>query len=424
MSDRESPVDVAVASLILCAQKNVAAGTASQAALDSILEQIELLKKNLEGGTVPIAEGLANLTKHVEVASASSRDSASALQRETSTFTSIVSEKFAAYEEFSNDQQPDVVSSSADGALSHELRNRSLLHLIYDQLLHDGYLDIASEVATHTTDVSDCAKRQQYVELHDMLRCILDRDVAKPIEWCKEFLSQAEALQKRNGSSPDIPRLHQDILTDGVADLCFELHWLRALSLVMGGRRSDAVEFVRREVTPLTRSCRSKRSKVNQLLTSMVFMGGSTQVPSAPYEWLGPTSATKVWQRTALKFMVTWCARYQMADRPALELCVEAGHHVYPLLHKYMALPFRSDDAALQLESMPRDLTFHSWVCCPVTHVLATKADDDNPPVLLPCGHVFSEHALRSLGRYGSHRIKCAYCPLETDRSMCVRLKI
>ncbi|KAF7682612.1 LisH domain-containing protein C29A3.03c [Astathelohania contejeani] len=65
---------------------------------------------------------------------------------------------------------------------------------------------------------------------------------------------------------------------------------------------------------------------------------------------------------------------------------------------------------------------YHSLFICPV---LKTVCGEDNPPILLSCGHVISYIAVMKLSRNGTMpRHKCPYCPQECtkEENVCIKL--
>ena len=61
---------------------------------------------------------------------------------------------------------------------------------------------------------------------------------------------------------------------------------------------------------------------------------------------------------------------------------------------------------------LDKKFNFHNLIVCPVTKEICTN---DNPPVLLNCGHVISDSSAKKLAKMDSqgrkNNFKCPICP-------------
>lgn len=116
--------------------------------------------------------------------------------------------------------------------------------------------------------------------------------------------------------------------------------------------------------------------------------------------------------------------------RSALSRAIEAGRGIAPRLDKVARVVREAAPEAagafasgseLPVEArVPDGLLAHSVFVCPVTR---QQCGPDEPPVLLPCGHLVSEPAVRSLLARGD-RFACPLCMQPARGAQCVTLDI
>lgn len=72
----------------------------------------------------------------------------------------------------------------------------------------------------------------------------------------------------------------------------------------------------------------------------------------------------------------------------------------------------------MELE-LGREFVFHSIFACPVSR---EQSSSDNPPTMLPCGHVLCRLSIMRLAKHSARTFKCPYCPAEASVSSCKQL--
>ena len=67
---------------------------------------------------------------------------------------------------------------------------------------------------------------------------------------------------------------------------------------------------------------------------------------------------------------------------------------------------------------VPVSLERHSTFVCPISKEITTE---ENPPMLLVCGHVISRDSMVHIKRH-NERLKCPYCPAEMTTLETIRV--
>ncbi|CAI5536023.1 unnamed protein product [Closterium sp. Naga37s-1] len=204
---------------------------------------------------------------------------------------------------------------------------------------------------------------------------------------------------------------------------------------------------------------------IQRLMCALLWVG---RLNLSPYADLLPLTAAH-WDQIAARFTADYCAVecLESAESP-LAVVVAAGGEALPMLTKLAALLNHSsgigggisraggsttttattagtaasiptapgtsaagatggsrrvardwqgmEQLPVEIE-LPRAFHFHSIFACPVSREPASHPD--NPPVLLPCGHVVCRASVLKLAKGATRPFKCPYCPLETTPLDC-----
>ncbi len=101
-----------------------------------------------------------------------------------------------------------------------------------------------------------------------------------------------------------------------------------------------------------------------------------------------------------------------------MSTCRTFPHPVLPTIpHQGMGVNV-DEELPVELE-LGKEFVFHSIFACPVSREQSTN---DNPPTMLPCGHVLCRMSIVRLVKQTTGMFKCPYCPAEGKMSECKQL--
>ncbi|KAM0284251.1 hypothetical protein ACHAQH_002041 [Verticillium albo-atrum] len=152
------------------------------------------------------------------------------------------------------------------------------------------------------------------------------------------------------------------------------------------------------------------RPDIQRLTCALLY---APNLASSPYASLFAPSNT-IFDDVATSFTREFCSLLGLSAESPLYLAATAGSIALPQLLKFTNYVQASrtewtTENELAFETpLPRSMVYHPIFVCPVSKEQSTE---QNPPMLLPCGHVICKESLHRLAK-GS-RFKCPYCPSE-----------
>uniref|UniRef100_A0A0N5AV19 LisH domain-containing protein n=1 Tax=Syphacia muris TaxID=451379 RepID=A0A0N5AV19_9BILA len=222
------------------------------------------------------------------------------------------------------------------------------------------------------------------VQARQLIDAFSRKDVAPALEWLTANAPQEEGL-------------------------IFDLQKQQFIKYLQEGEKIKALEY--------TRQLANRADEVGSLMWAMV-----VKDPEKRYPQLFNQS---VWHQLELRL-----ARVLSQSDNYLNQILETGIKAVPSLITLRAMManrrpeslFHGDELPIEVE-VPCHI--HSVFSCPILKAQCTEA---NPPMRLNCGHVISRDALQKLvqnGRfanpahisasYNHSRLKCPYCPIESN---------
>ncbi|KAL2198906.1 CTLH/CRA C-terminal to lish motif domain-containing protein [Corynascus similis CBS 632.67] len=258
---------------------------------------------------------------------------------------------------------------------------------------HGDEYDLSS---LHSQELQD-----KFAQMYTILQHLKVKNLLPAIDWARSNSAELEA----RGSN-----------------LEFELSKLQYVWLFQGptvnnlpddehNGRSGALAYARQHFGRF--QARHLR-EIQQLASAMVF---APNLQDSPYH--DTFAISDAFTDVATSFTREFCSLLGLSAESPLYLAVTAGALALPRLMKYM-LATRSKGTEwttaeeLPFETpLPQSMLFHSIFVCPVSKEQTTK---DNPPMVIPCGHMLAEETLKKLSRgTKGTRFKCPYCPSEAS---------
>ncbi|KAG9243316.1 CTLH/CRA C-terminal to lish motif domain-containing protein [Calycina marina] len=151
--------------------------------------------------------------------------------------------------------------------------------------------------------------------------------------------------------------------------------------------------------------------EIQQLATAMIY---AQNLRSSPYHHTFSSSSS--WSDVCTSFTREFCSLLGLSAESPLYIAATAGAVALPALLK-LALIVREkrtewttkDELPVEIP-LPSSMIFHAIFVCPVSKEQTT---DNNPPMMMPCGHVVAKESLNRLSKGG--KFKCPYCPNESQ---------
>lgn len=195
--------------------------------------------------------------------------------------------------------------------------------------------------------------------------------------------------------------------------LLFLLHKVKFVRILKSHNTSEAVKYAKEHFEPFTEL---EKPEIERLMGALIFAGNLSE---SPYRDLSlPDFESQLFRHISAE--ACRCIGLPLAS--SFETVVTAGIQAVPQL--IQAVPLLQDQLwktqfPVEMRLSP-ELHFHSLFVCPVTKEVTGT---DNPPMLLPCGHVISRHALESLAKSSARgKLKCPTCPVESGSKDAMQL--
>ncbi|KAK2742484.1 hypothetical protein FQN57_005375 [Myotisia sp. PD_48] len=244
-------------------------------------------------------------------------------------------------------------------------------------------------------ELQDGEMRSKFILMYQILNEIThDQNLLPAIMWARDHRKELDA----RGSN-----------------LEFELCRLQFIWLIHGGKepvppilgRKQALDYARREFDGFqTRYL----NEIKQLMGAVAF---APNLEESPYATV--FHGSHAWDDVIRSFTAEFCALLRLSAESPLYIAATAGAIALPTLLKLQTIMKEkrtewTSQNELPVEiPLPPSYQYHSIFVCPVSKEQTT---DNNPPMLMPCGHIIARESLMRLSK--NSRFKCPYCPSES----------
>ncbi|KAJ5893389.1 hypothetical protein N7495_005080 [Penicillium taxi] len=236
--------------------------------------------------------------------------------------------------------------------------------------------------------------RKQFAAMYYVLHEMKENNNLRPaIQWSQE---NREALEARGSNLEfELCRLQFVWLFHGETHNSDIRNWQSALNYSRQSFQHLVPRYLR---------------EIQQLTGAMAFCAN---LKGSPYNHI--FNNPSAWDDVAQSFTREFCSLLGLSADSPLYIAATAGAIALPTLLKLQTImkakhtEWTSENELPVEISLPPSYLFHSIFVCPVSKEQAT---DDNPPMMMPCGHVIAEESLRRISK--GNRFKCPYCPSES----------
>ncbi|KAI9125114.1 hypothetical protein K1719_003730 [Acacia pycnantha] len=206
-----------------------------------------------------------------------------------------------------------------------------------------------------------------------------------------------------------------DKLSEHGSALLLKLHSMEYLETVRSGNTDEAVDYARAKLAPFAST---HMDDVQKVMVCILWRG---KLDQCPY----PELVSPNWDWLVEDFKKEFCNLLDQSSNGSLSMTVEAGAEALPPLLKFLNVMAGKRQEWQTMTQLPipveldRKFHFHSIFICPVSKEPSTE---DNPPMLMSCGHVLCKQSIAKMSKNSTKSFKCPYCPSDIDAAQCMQL--
>ncbi len=299
-----------------------------------------------------------------------------------------------------------------------------LAQIIANHLIREGKFRVAESFVKESGIDIPVELKQQFSEMFHILQQMHspgDGDVVMEDVTMQATFSNAAVDATNANFEPALHwvQRHTVQLNRMDSTLEFALHKCRYLQVLRVGV-DEAILYSRMH---LSKFMDDHAHEVQRLMGAVLYR---TRLATSPYsDYCSPALYSEV----VTQFVRDFCSMLGLPSEPPLQVAIQVGTMALPTLHKMSTI--MKDKSGLewsQQGELPVEISladrhrYHSIFACPVTKE-AYNGGEENPPMMLLCGHVISKEVLMKICKnMVSMKIKCPYCPMDSTAGAAIRV--
>ncbi|KAJ7560147.1 hypothetical protein O6H91_04G116000 [Diphasiastrum complanatum] len=250
--------------------------------------------------------------------------------------------------------------------------------ILLDYMLRSSYYRTAMKLA-ESSHIQELADIDIFLDARKVIDALRGRDCSEALQWIAENKSKF--------------RKNKSIFE-------FKLRIQEFIEMVRSEKMMDAVMYARKYLAPWG------ATNMKELQQAMATLAFKSSTDSASYKVLFDA---KQWDDLIQQFKEEFYKSYRMTVEPLLHIYLQAGlcalKTPFCLEKDCTKQDPLSDETFRQLaEPLPYAKHIHSKLVCYITKELM---NENNPPLVLPNGYVYSSKALEDMANRNNGKITC-----------------
>lgn len=259
-----------------------------------------------------------------------------------------------------------------------EWNNTRVQRILVDYMLRNSYYDTALKLA-EMKNIQELVDVDIFFEARKVIEALRNRDCTEALTWCSENKSKLKKSKSK---------------------FEFKLRLQEFIELVRAERMMDAIMYARKHLAAWG------STNMKELQQAMATLAFKSNTDCAGYKILFDMQQ---WDNLTQEFKQEFYKLYGMTHEPLLNIHLQAGLSALktPFCYEEGCTkedPLSQDIVRKLAEPLPFAKHIHSKLVCYITK---EPMNDDNPPLVLPNGYVYSTKAMEQMAMRNQGRIIC-----------------